>query len=194
EPSCNDNIKNCHHGSCEILPDCGGPCPPCPTCNDGIKNCHKDGSCEEGIDCGGPCPVCVNPEKPYIACGDGICAENELFTCIKDCYLVLGKYIVTGILISIVCSLLIAKRKIVVIKYKRFKKFLKDDIPDDVHRQIYRENRKRLAELEKKEYMAWAKRNGLSKRLLEKGWKELDFQSDTKDPAQYCYPVEYLKP
>ncbi|MEM7821163.1 MAG: hypothetical protein QW751_03130 [Candidatus Aenigmatarchaeota archaeon] len=79
-------------------------------------------------------------------------------------------------------------------KYKRFKKFLKDDIPDDVHRQIYRENRKRLAELEKKEYMAWAKRNGLSKRLLEEGWKELDFQSDTKDPAQYCYPVEYLKP
>jgi len=53
-PGCDDGIKNCHHGSCEVLVDCGGPCPPCPTCSDGIKN-----QGEEGIDCGGPCPDCV---------------------------------------------------------------------------------------------------------------------------------------
>jgi hypothetical protein len=58
-PNCNDNIKNCHHGSCEILVDCGGPCSPCPTCSDGIKN-----QGEEGIDCGGPCPWKCLEEKP----------------------------------------------------------------------------------------------------------------------------------
>ncbi|MBI2452277.1 hypothetical protein HYV50_04355 [Candidatus Pacearchaeota archaeon] len=49
-PSCSDNVKNCHSGSCETLPDCGGPCEPCPTCTDGIKN-----QGEERIDCGLPC-------------------------------------------------------------------------------------------------------------------------------------------
>jgi len=49
-PTCNDNIKNCHDGSCEVLIDCGGPCDPCPTCSDGVQN-----QGEEGIDCGGPC-------------------------------------------------------------------------------------------------------------------------------------------
>ncbi len=54
EASCSDNIKNCHHGSCEVLADCGGPCSPCPTCRDGIKNQN-----EEGVDCGGPCEPCI---------------------------------------------------------------------------------------------------------------------------------------
>ncbi|MFA5173924.1 MAG: hypothetical protein WC438_01960 [Candidatus Pacearchaeota archaeon] len=56
-PSCNDGIKNCHEGSCEVLIDCGGPCDNCPSCNDGIKN-----QGETGVDCGGPCKVCL--EKP----------------------------------------------------------------------------------------------------------------------------------
>ncbi len=60
-PNCNDGIKNCHSGSCEVLTDCGGPCPPCPTCSDGIKN-----QGEEGIDCGGPCPFVCEKEKPLI--------------------------------------------------------------------------------------------------------------------------------
>jgi hypothetical protein len=47
---CSDKIKNCHDGQCEILPDCGGPCDPCPTCSDGIKN-QREGF----ADCGGPC-------------------------------------------------------------------------------------------------------------------------------------------
>ncbi|MBN1792605.1 hypothetical protein JW826_02885 [Candidatus Woesearchaeota archaeon] len=34
------------------------------TCDDEIMNCH-DGSCEEGIDCGGPCPVCKSVQVPY---------------------------------------------------------------------------------------------------------------------------------
>ena len=58
DPSCNDGIKNCHSGSCELLVDCGGPCPPCPTCSDGIKN-----QGEEGVDCGGPCPWKCEVEK-----------------------------------------------------------------------------------------------------------------------------------
>ena len=58
-PTCNDGIKNCHHGSCEILVDCGGPCKPCPTCSDGIQN-----QGEQGVDCGGPCPWKCPPEQP----------------------------------------------------------------------------------------------------------------------------------
>lgn len=52
-PDCNDGIKNCHDGSCEVLIDCGGPCKACPTCSDGIKNQN-----EEGVDCGGGCRAC----------------------------------------------------------------------------------------------------------------------------------------
>lgn len=59
-PDCEDGIKNCHDGACEILIDCGGPCKPCPTCSDEIQN-----QGEEGIDCGGPCKPCA-PEKPII--------------------------------------------------------------------------------------------------------------------------------
>jgi len=58
-PSCNDGVKNCHGGSCELLVDCGGPCKPCPTCSDGVQN-----QGERGIDCGGPCPNPCPKEKP----------------------------------------------------------------------------------------------------------------------------------
>ncbi len=57
-PSCWDGVKNCHDGKCELLVDCGGPCPPCPTCSDGIQN-----QGEGGIDCGGPCPWLCPVEK-----------------------------------------------------------------------------------------------------------------------------------
>ena len=52
-PTCFDNIKNCHSGSCEVGIDCGGACEDCKTCSDKIKN-----QGEEGIDCGGPCIEC----------------------------------------------------------------------------------------------------------------------------------------
>lgn len=58
-PNCEDGIKNCHNGACEILVDCGGPCDPCPTCSDEIQN-----QGEEGVDCGGPCSPC-KIEKPF---------------------------------------------------------------------------------------------------------------------------------
>ncbi len=58
-PNCKDGVKNCHHGECELLIDCGGPCDPCPTCSDEIQN-----QGEEGIDCGGPCPWACEPGKP----------------------------------------------------------------------------------------------------------------------------------
>ncbi len=59
-PSCSDNIKNCHDGSCEIGIDCGGNCGKCASCSDGIKNQNED-----GIDCGG---ICANicPTEEYL--------------------------------------------------------------------------------------------------------------------------------
>ncbi|MBI4154267.1 hypothetical protein HY501_02945 [Candidatus Woesearchaeota archaeon] len=54
-PSCSDGVRN--RG--EILPDCGGPCPPCPTCDDDIQN-HN----EEDVDCGGPCKPCSETRTP----------------------------------------------------------------------------------------------------------------------------------
>lgn len=58
-PTCEDNIKNCHDGSCEIFIDCGGPCGACPTCSDDIQN-----QGENGVDCGGVCPSC-EIETPF---------------------------------------------------------------------------------------------------------------------------------
>ena len=60
-PTCEDNILNCHDNSCEVLVDCGGPCKTCETCSDGIKNQN-----EEGIDCGGSCPACKVAELPSL--------------------------------------------------------------------------------------------------------------------------------
>ncbi|MBN2102292.1 MAG: hypothetical protein JW716_05475 [Candidatus Aenigmarchaeota archaeon] len=107
QPSCEDGIQNCHHGGCEILADCGGPCPPCPTCNDGIRN-----QGEEGIDCGGPCPACIDVQKPVKGeerptsyCGDNICGNNELFTCFADCSGTLAEYAIVVIIIFILIVL-----------------------------------------------------------------------------------------
>lgn len=60
-PTCNDNIKNCHDDGCEVLVDCGGPCKACETCSDGIKNQN-----EEDVDCGGSCPSCLITELPSL--------------------------------------------------------------------------------------------------------------------------------
>lgn len=59
-PSCFDGITNCHHGACELLVDCGGPCEMCPTCSD-----KKQNQGEEGIDCGGPCPYACKIKEPF---------------------------------------------------------------------------------------------------------------------------------
>lgn len=61
KPSCEDGIKNCHDGACELLVDCGGPCSACPSCSDKIQN-----QGEEGVDCGGPCPWKCEIEKPFL--------------------------------------------------------------------------------------------------------------------------------
>ncbi len=102
EPSCEDGVMNCHHGSCEVWIDCGGPCPPCPTCSDGEKNCHRLRSgilvCEEGVDCGGPCPPC--PEVLPPVCGNRICEMGELITCPEDCGLFFGMFLLIVILLG----------------------------------------------------------------------------------------------
>ncbi len=61
-PSCQDNMKNCHDGSCELLIDCGGPCQQCASCSDKVQN-----QGELGIDCGGPCPFICPSQTPFIS-------------------------------------------------------------------------------------------------------------------------------
>ncbi len=60
-PSCTDQVTNCHDGSCELLVDCGGPCDACATCSDGKRN-----QGERGIDCEGPCPNICPPKPPLL--------------------------------------------------------------------------------------------------------------------------------
>ncbi|NIO20648.1 MAG: hypothetical protein GTN76_07890 [Candidatus Aenigmarchaeota archaeon] len=130
EPSCNDEVQNCHHGSCEILVDCGGPCPPCPTCSDKLKNCHRmvDGTiiCEDGIDCGGPCPPCeiVIPAK----CGDGVCEKDEIFTCFQDCGFLMGEYLIVIISLSLASILLYRGWYLLALAYRRRKKPILTDV------------------------------------------------------------------
>ncbi|MFH1248580.1 MAG: hypothetical protein V1660_00315 [archaeon] len=107
-PSCSDGIMNCHHGSCEILLDCGGPCAECPTCSDGIKN-----QGEEWIDCGGPCSPCqVEYPKPP-KCGDNKCEISELFNCSADCGFLW--FIVSISLVLLLIVILISSREMGVI-------------------------------------------------------------------------------
>jgi len=61
EPSCTDNLRNCHDTGCELLVDCGGPCLACPTCTDNIQN-----QGEIGIDCGAPCNNFCQVPKTFI--------------------------------------------------------------------------------------------------------------------------------
>ncbi|NIO23321.1 MAG: hypothetical protein GTN38_04840, partial [Candidatus Aenigmarchaeota archaeon] len=130
EPGCEDEVKNCHHGSCEILVDCGGPCPPCPTCSDKIQNCHRmsDGTvvCEEGIDCGGPCPPCeiVLPAK----CGDNVCEKDEIFTCFQDCGFLMIEYLIVIILLSLASVLLYRGWHYIVLTYRRRKRPILTDV------------------------------------------------------------------
>ena len=57
-PSCSDQLVNCHDGSCEISIGCGGPCSDCASCFDRIENQNED-----GVDCGGVCPVSCPSEE-----------------------------------------------------------------------------------------------------------------------------------
>ena len=118
-PSCLDGVKNCHGGSCEILTDCGGPCPACPTCSDGIRNCHISGQCEESVDCGGPCPPCAISPRTTV-CGNAICEAGELYDCIPDCmefWINVAVFMLIVILLIIVSILLYVYRKETVLLY-----------------------------------------------------------------------------
>lgn len=83
-PSCEDGIRNCHHGSCELLIDCGGVCNPCP---DELNRTEY-------------------PRKGV--CKDNVCEMNELFTC-SDCYMFW--VICISALISILVILYILRRR-----------------------------------------------------------------------------------
>lgn len=118
-PNCYDGILNCHNGACEILTDCGGPCPDCPTCSDNIRNCHINGECEEAVDCGGPCRPC--PIEPVvIVCGNQICESGELYECTEDCldfWIDISMFILIIILLIIVTILLYVYKKETVLLY-----------------------------------------------------------------------------
>jgi len=107
-PDCYDGITNCHDGHCEILTDCGGPCPSCPTCSDGIRNCHVSGECEESADCGGPCRPCVVPPQVAV-CGNNVCEAGELYGCMEDCaeFWIDGAIFMLIIILLIVVSILL---------------------------------------------------------------------------------------
>jgi hypothetical protein len=119
EPNCFDGLQNCHDGSCEILTDCGGPCPLCPTCSDDIKNCHVNGECEERIDCGGPCPPC--PVIPNVSvCGDSVCGPGEFYDCMDDCFdywVDIGIFVLIIVLLVATSILLYVYRKETVLLY-----------------------------------------------------------------------------
>jgi hypothetical protein len=92
-PSCYDGIRNCHHGACELLIDCGGICTPCP----GEIN---------------------QTEYPRggANCGDNRCEMDELFTC-SDCYMFW--ILCLTAMISIVMVLYLVKRRKMLIKLKQ---------------------------------------------------------------------------
>ncbi|UCD03650.1 MAG: hypothetical protein JSW73_03860 [Candidatus Woesearchaeota archaeon] len=114
-PNCYDGISNCHHGSCEIGIDCGGPCDPCPTCQDGIMN-HG----EKGIDCGGPCMPCEpGKELPFPECGNRVCRLGELFSCTADCWTV---WITVILILTTLLSFKVGLGKIEKLKEKRLER------------------------------------------------------------------------
>lgn len=117
-PSCYDGMLDCHHGQCEVLPDCGGPCKPCPTCSDGIQN-----QGEEWIDCGGPCKPCPLEYPRPAKCGDNRCEMSELFRCKKDC----GLFWVTIItlIIMVVALIMIIRREQLIIETAERKRISK---------------------------------------------------------------------
>jgi len=84
-PSCEDGIRNCHRGSCELLIDCGGPCVPCP---------QEIGRTEY--------------PRTRANCGDKRCEISELFTC-PDCYMFWFLCMVA--LISVLIATYIIKRR-----------------------------------------------------------------------------------
>lgn len=92
-PTCEDGIKNCHDGDCELLVDCGGPCGVCASCTDNIQN-----QGEEGVDCGGPCPFRCEVAVPFLQ------RSNTL-------------YIIAGILLVIIGFVVF--KLIRVLKYKK---------------------------------------------------------------------------
>ncbi len=58
-------------------------------------------------------------------------------------------------------------------EYKAYEDFLeKEDLPGELQSKAYRENEQRFLELQKQEYLTWARKNNLPKNLLEMGWKE----------------------
>ena len=118
-PSCFDKIRNCHHGACEILVDCGGPCK--------------------------PCPIQVVPPryKPRILyCGDKICHITEIFTCLEDCYMFWILWVVAlSLILIIVIKVRQSKKKK---KTRRVKE--KEKVEKKVEKTRGKEKNKRIRE------------------------------------------------
>jgi hypothetical protein len=111
KPTCTDGIKNCHDGSCEILTDCGGPCPECSTCSDGLQNQGED-----WIDCGGPCSACTVAYPKPPKCGDKRCEVSELFNCWTDCGIFWIILTLSVILIMII--IIISRRELILARLR----------------------------------------------------------------------------
>ncbi len=94
-PSCEDGIRNCHHGSCELLTDCGGPCNSCPQ-------------------------ELTKIEYPRTNCGDNRCDLNEIFSC-PDC-LLFWLFCLALIILILAIIYILKKKKIIAITKKRERK------------------------------------------------------------------------
>ena len=56
--------------------------------------------------------------------------------------------------------------------YLQYAAYVKNKMPSEVHHTIYEENKPRLEELLKQEFMFWARSNKHPEKLLELGWQE----------------------
>jgi hypothetical protein len=55
--------------------------------------------------------------------------------------------------------------------YLKYADYVTSEIPDRIHPKIYNENKERLNELFKQEFMFWARKNKHPEKLLELGWQ-----------------------
>ncbi len=149
-PSCEDGIRNCHHGSCELLIDCGGTCRPCPA-------------------------EMNRTEYPGMGvCKDNKCEMSELFTC-SDCYM-FWVLCISALISILVIVYIIRRRKILIIsKQKELRRKnkierIKEDILEIERDMELRDYRNARARFKKTEKMVNSSREIESKSLRKKLW------------------------
>ena len=148
-PSCFDGIKNCHDNQCEIMPDCGGPCGPCPTCDDKTRN-----QGEKSVDCGGPCPPCpedciqtitfgIDPSTGQCKAFQSPCDIPEGWKVVDECPpiqpMVIFLYIIILAFLASATTLIWMQRKTLLLFFTQAKRRSKDAVIKSRERPLTRE-------------------------------------------------------